>query len=227
MTKVVTIRLRLSNAFLVLGDRPVLVDAGSPGEADRIESVIAKHGVALSDVSLILLTHAHTDHAGAAKELRKRSSAPVALHPADDEMLRRGTMGKLKPVRPRHRLLELYVNKPFDGFDADLELTEGQRLDEFGVAASVVETPGHCAGSVSVVIDAEEGKPRDAMVGDLLIGGYLGGLIKRRRPRLPYFADDVALVRQSVKRLASLAPGRWYLGHGGPLLVHQLPSELR
>lgn len=225
--KIYTIRLSLSNAFLVIGERPVLVDAGSPGEADKITRAMARHGVEPSDLSLILLTHAHADHAGAAKELRERSGAPVALHPADNAMLRRGAMGRLKPVRPRHRLLERYVNKPFDGLDADLPLSDGQRLDEFGLAARVVETPGHCAGSVSVVLDPTEAdQPSDAIVGDLLIGGFLGGLFDRQRPRLPYFADDVDGLRESVRRLQPLAGGMWRLGHGGPIAASRIDKAI-
>ncbi len=30
------LKLRFSNAYLVLGDRPILVDTGSPGEAEQI-----------------------------------------------------------------------------------------------------------------------------------------------------------------------------------------------
>lgn len=218
MTAIHQIRLRLSNAFLVVGERPVLVDAGSPGEADRIARAMKRHGVAPRDLALILLTHAHTDHAGAARELRERSGAPVALHPADGEMLRRGTMGSLTPVRPRHRLLELYVNKPFDGLDFDVELVEGKRLDEFGVAGQIVHTPGHCAGSVSVVLDrAASTEPNDALIGDLLIGGFLGGLVDPSRPRLPYFADDLTTLQESLAHVLSLTAGHLCCGHGGPL----------
>jgi len=223
MTKILPIRLRLSNAFLVVGKRPVLVDAGSPGEAEKILSAVRSNGVEPRDLSLILLTHAHTDHAGSAKALREQTGAPVALHPADAQMLRRGTMGKLKPVRPRHRLLELYVNKPFEGFEADIELADDQRLDEFGLAGSIVATPGHCAGSVSVVLDsASEETPRNAIVGDLLIGGFLGGMFNRHRPRLPYFAEDLQELNRSINRLLGHATGNWYLGHGGPLDAGQV-----
>jgi len=221
------LRLSLSNAFLVLGDRPVLVDAGSPGEADKIVAKLAKLGVAPGDLSLILLTHAHTDHAGSAKELRERSGAPVALHPADGEMLRRGTMGKLQPVSPRHRLLELYVNKPFEGFDYDRELVEGQRLDEYGLAGQIVHTPGHCAGSLSVVLDrAAPNQPNDALVGDLVIGGFLGGLINKRRPRVPYFVDDLAENQLSLANLLQLTNGQLHCGHGGPLDAQQTSKWL-
>ncbi|MEM8865246.1 MAG: MBL fold metallo-hydrolase [Planctomycetota bacterium] len=218
MATIYPLRLRLSTAFLVIGERPVLVDAGSPGEADKIVRAMAKYHVSPGDLSLILLTHAHTDHAGSAKELRQRSGAPVALHPADGEMLRRGTMGRLNPLRPRHRLLELYVNKPFDGFEADVDLHDGQRLVEYGLAAEVVETPGHSAGSVSVVLDRPAPNELcDALIGDLLIGGFLGGLIDPRRPRLPYFAEDYGQILDSVATVADKAGGHYYCGHGGPL----------
>jgi flavorubredoxin len=32
------LRLRVSNAYLVVGDRPILVDTGSRGDASRIEA---------------------------------------------------------------------------------------------------------------------------------------------------------------------------------------------
>ncbi|MEM9187516.1 MAG: MBL fold metallo-hydrolase [Planctomycetota bacterium] len=227
MTQIHPIRLSLSNAFLVVGERPVLVDAGSPGEAGKIIAKMARHGVEPRDLSLILLTHAHADHAGAAKELRQRSGAPVALHPADAEMLRHGSMGKLRPVRPRHRLLEWFVNRPFDGLDADVQLANGQRLDAFGLAGSILETPGHCVGSVSVVLDPPQpAGASDALAGDLLIGGFLGGLVDRRRPRLPYFADDLAALQISVGRLRSAAAGRWWLGHGGPVDAARVGEDL-
>lgn len=227
MATVHAIRLRLSNAFLVIGDRPVLVDAGSPGEADKICRAMQRLGVTPSDLSLILLTHAHTDHAGSAKELRHRSGAPVALHPADRAMLARGAMGRLAPLRPRHRLLELYVNKPFDGFLPDVELSAGQRLDEFGLGAEILETPGHCPGCVSVLLDAASAdRPRDALIGDLLIGGFLGGLLAPSRPRLPYFAEDYPRLVESVERLLRASPGTLYAGHGGPLASQSVAGWL-
>ncbi len=97
MPTVIPIRLLLSNAFLVLGERPVLIDAGSPGEERKIARAIEAAGVELRDIGLILLTHAHRDHAGSAKALRQLTGAPVALHPAENAMLERGHMGKLTP----------------------------------------------------------------------------------------------------------------------------------
>lgn len=227
MTRIHRIRLRLSNAFLVIGERPVLVDTGSPGEASKVIQQMSRHGVSAQDLSLILLTHAHTDHAGNAAELQKLTDAPVAIHPAETAMLSRGTMGKLKPLRPRHKLLELYVNKPFNGLTADQELSDGQRLDSYGLAAAVCHTPGHTAGSVSVVLDPPSpGAANDALMGDLLIGGFLGGLIHPGYPRLPYFAEDYSQIERSLHRVLPRIEGRLHLGHGGPIHVARARDRL-
>lgn len=211
------IKLRLSTAFLVIGDRPVLIDAGSPREEKRILKALEQHGVQPRDLSLIALTHAHTDHAGSAKALRDATGAPVALHPAGNDMLASGQMGRLTPVRPRHRLLELYVNQPFDGFTPDLALEPGMRLDTFGLPATVLETPGHTPHCVSFVADNG-----DAFAGDLVIGGFLGGLFDRQRIRLPYFAAAVSQIGPSVDHLLEHTSGTIYLGHGGPISVERL-----
>ncbi|MEV7612538.1 MBL fold metallo-hydrolase [Streptomyces sp. NPDC089799] len=71
------------NAYLLLGRRPVLVDAGTPGSGRRIHDRVAAHGVDPADISLIVLTHAHIDHFGSAAELHRLTGAPVAGHVAD------------------------------------------------------------------------------------------------------------------------------------------------
>ncbi|GGR53498.1 hypothetical protein GCM10010282_53090 [Streptomyces roseolus] len=71
------------NAYLLLGRRPVIVDAGTPGSGRKIYEQVADHGVDPADVSLIVLTHGHIDHFGSAAELHRLTGAPVAGHVAD------------------------------------------------------------------------------------------------------------------------------------------------
>ena len=75
----------------------------------------------------------------------------------------------------------------------------------------VVPTPGHSAGSVTILTAAE------AIVGDLLMGGYAGGKHWPHVPTLHYFAEDLSLLRTSIAKLLEYAPARVYTGHGGPL----------
>ncbi|MAT68649.1 MAG: MBL fold metallo-hydrolase [Planctomycetaceae bacterium] len=207
-----TIRLRLSNAFLVLGDKPVLVDAGSPGEAGRILDFAARHGVEPHDIALIVATHGHADHVGAAAELHRLTRAPIAAHVGDKAMIAAGRMSNLHPVRPRHRMLLPLVDKPFEPFEINTPLSEGMSLGPWGVSARVIETPGHSAGSVTLVLDNG-----DAIAGDVLIGGFLGGLLQPTRPRLPYFAEDLPQLYDSIDRVLAEATRTLYVGHGGPL----------
>ncbi|WSW02240.1 MBL fold metallo-hydrolase [Streptomyces sp. NBC_01006] len=78
------------NAYLLLGRRPVLVDAGTPGSGQSIRERIAGHGLDPSDLALIVITHGHIDHFGSAAELHRLTGAPIAGHVADLEPFRTG-----------------------------------------------------------------------------------------------------------------------------------------
>jgi glyoxylase-like metal-dependent hydrolase (beta-lactamase superfamily II) len=223
-TAVVPIRLSISNAFLVKGERPVLIDTGCPGDADALLKALAREGVAVADLSLILHTHGHRDHAGGTRRLKDMTAAPAAVHPADADMLRRGANRPLAPTNLTGRLLRPFVDWPFPAVEPDLELAEGMDLRPYGLAGQVIATPGHTAGSVSVVLDTGE-----ALAGDLLVGGYLGGLLSPHVPGYPYFAEDLAALRDSIRKLLSFSPSRVYVGHGGPLngadIRRRFPAE--
>ena len=76
----------------------------------------------------------------------------------------------------------------------------------------VIETPGHTPGSVSVVLDGGE-----AIVGDVLAGGYLGFKVMPRSPRYHLYAEDPGEVLRSIKKVLELSPTAVFTGHGGPL----------
>lgn len=208
------IRLRVSNAYLLVGERPVLIDAGSKGEADAIEREMKKHGVAPRDLALVLHTHAHSDHVGSSAELLRRSGAPGALHTGDDALLASGSNGHLNGVGLRGKVMSpVFSNLKFEPFTPSITLREGMTLDEYGLpGARVVETPGHTMGHVSVVLPDGQ-----AVVGDVLMGGGLGGKLRPRDPRYHYFADDLPAIKRSVGRLMAEAITVWHPGHGGPL----------
>ena len=69
MTVVTRIPLAFSNAYLIQGRKAILVDSGAQHEERKILRVLAKMGVQPKDISLIVHTHAHFDHAGSTREL--------------------------------------------------------------------------------------------------------------------------------------------------------------
>jgi hypothetical protein len=57
----------------------------------------------------------------------------------------------------------------------------------------------------------------DAIVGDMLMGGYAGGAVLPSRPNFHYFADDLPLSMDSLDRVLRVSSGRLFVGHGGPV----------
>lgn len=82
----------------------------------------------------------------------------------------------------------------------------------------MLETPGHTAGSISVVLEDKQ-----AIVGDLLMGGYFGGAIWPTHAREHYFADAPEHLPESQQRLRETGATTVYVGHGGPLSAAELP----
>ena len=76
--EVVQIKLSLSNVFLIRTARPVFIDGGSPKDLAALTGALARNGLRTADIALVILTHAHSDHAGLAAELRG-AGAKVAL----------------------------------------------------------------------------------------------------------------------------------------------------
>ena len=213
MTVIHSLRLRFSNAYLVIGSRPILVDTGSHGDMERIEAGLAAAGIDVGDLSLILHTHVHSDHFGNTAAVARRAGCPVSYHPADQPLIDRGDNGPLRGIGLRGRLLaRLFRNRTFTPATADVAAVEGMRLDAFGVAGTVFHTPGHTTGSIAVILDSG-----DAIVGDTLMGGYAGGAVFPTRPNFHYFADDLTMAMASLDRVLAATRGTLFVGHGGPL----------
>ncbi len=207
------IKLRFSNAYLILGDRPVLVDTGSPNETEVIRRNLRNSNVEFSDLALILHTHAHSDHMGSTAEISAQANCPVAYHPLDQPIVDNSHNGVLKGIGLRGKIMaRFFSNGKFDAVAANHPVCDGMSLDEFGVNATVLATPGHTPGSVSVLLPSG-----DAIIGDLLMGGIMGGAFLATRPNFHYFADNIEQAMESVDRVLSQASAKLYVGHGGPL----------
>jgi len=212
MTTIHTIKLKISNCFLIEGDKKILVDTGSPGEGKKIIGELKKLEVDLSDISLILHTHGHSDHCGSTAELIRYHKIPTAIHSGDRAMIENGKNGKIKTRGLFAKILKPIVDVPFPAFQADIFLDDYSNLLEFGINAKVYSTKGHTQGSISLVFDNNE-----AIIGDLLMGGYLGGTFFPHLPDYHYFIDNLNDVHQSIQKILEFESDKFYVGHGGPL----------
>lgn len=204
------------NAFLISrGDRAILVDTGLPNSERKIEKALTARRLEWSNLTLILLTHAHIDHAGSAARVRTISAAPLLAH-HEELPYCQGQPPLLKPTGPFGRMFYRTgaIQRPFEAVTPDVIMTtDGFDLSGFGFAAQVLHTPGHTPGSVSVVL--QDGR---VIAGDLAASGILlGGIACSSRPKSPPFEEEPLRVVASLQRLLSLGGREFFLGHGGPL----------
>ena len=206
------IRLRISMAYVLVGVRAVLVDTGCAGEEERILRGMRRFNLDPQRVALLLHTHGHTDHAGSTRALQSRLRVPAAVHSADAPKMRAGDSGPLVPLRLSSRILSLFLDPRFPAVEPDVLVEEGYSLAEFGLPATVLHTPGHTPGSISILF--EDGR---AIAGDLMMGGSLGGAFHPDNPGYHYYAEDLTELRRSIRKLLDRGAKTIYLGHGGPL----------
>ncbi len=71
------------NAYLFLDPEPVLIDCGMHTSATLalLEREFQRHGLALSDLAHVYITHAHIDHMGMAGRLTQEAKAKIWVNP--------------------------------------------------------------------------------------------------------------------------------------------------
>jgi len=216
---------RHANTYLVKAeDGLVLVDTGMPGSEKKILSAIASLGMKPTDVKLVLLTHRHLDHIGSAAAVKKETSGVLVSHPFEKPYVA-GTLVIITPKawslygRVARRVLavmsstkKLFRFSKYTPVHVDQAADEESALDGIGLDGSIVWTPGHTKGSVSLFLN----KPRVAIIGDLLMS-------KRGKLVEPMFMENPTQTRASVQRIVDLHPTILCPGHGNPLP----PSKVR
>jgi len=206
------------NAFLIRGQRPVLVDTGLPGSGPGILAALEKQGVRPRDLALIVITHAHIDHSGSAAFLKEVTGAPVLVHAADAEYLRSGASAPATPAAFLGRLLNLATGNrkpdPALAAEPDILVNAPYCLDAFGTDGTIVPVPGHTPGSLAIVLSTGE-----CIAGDLVMG-----LMPASRVRLPIVAADLPAAVASIHRILDMNPKIFYTGHGGPFPAERVRS---
>jgi glyoxylase-like metal-dependent hydrolase (beta-lactamase superfamily II) len=197
---------RCYNAYLIPGVKHVLVDPGPAGTAGELLEQLSRHRISLGDIGLIVITHGHPDHFGSASQLKEWTRAPLAVHELDAEYVNFGSVPVLKPVTRLGSLLKSLFAVKSEPVEPDIILHDGDRLSRYAGHGRVIQTPGHTAGSISILLP-------DGMciVGDLLMRG-----LSVRTPSAPWFAENATEARESLQKVVNAGAKTLLAGHGGP-----------
>jgi glyoxylase-like metal-dependent hydrolase (beta-lactamase superfamily II) len=172
-----------------------LVDTGTTGSADRLHAGLAAMGKSLTDVTRIVLTHAHGDHAGGAAKFAEESGAGVSISAIDAPFARDG----VAPPRDSATLLGRLMNrmgKKGNGFPAVVIGEEFEDGDVLPIAGGlrVVHTPGHTPGHVALLSES---------TGVLITGDSIWN-VRKLSYGVKAFCSDIKLNRQTAHVLGEL-----------------------
>lgn len=181
----------MTNCYIV-GDSEsrlaAVVDPG--GHAGAIESSLLRHKLTCK---WIINTHAHFDHVGGNRDLKKKTGAELLIHPAEADWL--------TALGVQARMFGLSAeNSPA----ADRTIDEGDVIQVGKLKLTVRHTPGHSPGSISLVIEGE----KKILVGDLVFAGSVG------RTDLPGGSFETLVASVKKKIFTHPDDTRLYPGHG-------------
>jgi glyoxylase-like metal-dependent hydrolase (beta-lactamase superfamily II) len=196
------------NAFLISeGDGVAVFDAGHKPLGKKLRAAAAQLGGA----TRVVLGNAHPDHRGGARAI----GAPVQCHADErDDVESDGGVhyfdyGKLpafaRPLTPR--MMSAWDDGPLE---VAATLAEGDRVGDF----EVVHLPGHSPGCIGLFRERD----RLALSNDCF-ALFDPALPRPGKPRIPHpaFNWSTERCRESVRKLADLAPATCWPGHYGPL----------
>lgn len=178
---------RFVYSYLIYGETITLIDTGVAGCEAEIFDYIRSTGRDPSEIALIILTHSHPDHIGAARVIQQATKCSIAAHPAE-----RGWIEDVE-LQNRERPVPGFATLVSGSVQLDHELADGNSLEPDETRAGemlVFHTPGHSPGSISLFMHSE--------------GALFSGDAIPVTGDLPVYDDALASV-QSVKRLRELA----------------------
>ena len=145
----------MANCFVLGCENTAEAAVIDPGdEPDRILATLADNNLT---AKLIINTHGHFDHVGANRKLKEATGAPILIHALDTPML-----SQLASSAAAWGMVA--ENSP----PPDREIEDGDQVNFGDITLTVLHTPGHTPGGISLYTDTE------VFVGDTLFAGSIG-----------------------------------------------------
>jgi glyoxylase-like metal-dependent hydrolase (beta-lactamase superfamily II) len=232
MQKTEIIRLEIPNPFfegrnqvyLLPSDPFTVIDTGVATQKafDTVVAGFEQHGLLLTNVKRVLLTHKHIDHIGNAWRIQQASGCEILISEQE--------LHSVQKVDPEGERFKELVRERLTGWDVpedamptsseaagwkwEIEaatasgLADGDRLPQGDGELEVFQTPGHTMGSICVrygnaLFSGDHVLPK--------ISPNVGGGDLRRQGMLRYYLDSLERIAQLDHEELTVYPG-----HGEP-----------
>ena len=218
------------NVYLIKEDPLTLIDVGPKTKeaAETLHKKLGEHGVQVSDIRRIVLTHAHEDHCGLARRVRDEAKdAEIFVHDWETghlfgrlareehkKLLRRSGVPEvvIEDMRSLYEDISLLTDSLED---SDIKsLADNSELEFESGSLRVLHTPGHTPGSCSFVREAN----RTLICGDCVLKRITPNPILSPDPVDPEKRfRSLAEYLVSLAKLREIRPTLSYGGHGEPV----------
>ena len=205
---------QITAGYLILADRPCLVETGTAPSAPIVRDALTSLGVGPDDLATVVVTHIHLDHAGGVGDIAKMyPGAEVVVH-------EKGARHLADPSRLMDSARRVY-GRALEFFFGELKPTPAERIRsveergsiDLGGGRSLAShySPGHAKHHVGLI---------DSVSGDLYVGDAAGVFLPDTgdlRPATPPPDFDLPVALESLRLFGALAPSRLLFSHYGPV----------
>lgn len=205
MSEIHRIKCGNSNCYIVEnGTSGILVDTGKKEFLNKVIEQCKAY-----NVKLIVLTHAHFDHAENAAQISNALGIPIGMNEKDCSLIKSNTNQRLSAESFLGKIVLSVSLKEFSAhtmeeFKPDVLLNDKDSLSAYGIDANVIALPGHTDGSIGLDVENTY-----LIVGDALMNMFY--------PTVSMLFHNKHDMLESVGKISRLGNRRIYFGHGRPV----------
>ena len=205
MSEIHRIKCGNGNCYIIEnGNNGILVDTGKREFADKVLEQCRAY-----NVKLIILTHAHFDHAENAAQISDAFGIPIGMSELDRDLI---LSNNAQPLFAKSFLGKIvlaasmkdFSKRTMPQFKPDILLSESDSLSEYGIDARIIALPGHTKGSIGIDVDKKH-----LIVGDALMNMFY--------PTVSMLYNDREQMLESARKISDIGGRTIYFGHGKPV----------
>ena len=185
------------SVVLIEGQKRTLVDVGHVGRRLALQAALDQRGLKPADIDVVVMTHAHWDHS---QNYDLFDHAPMLVHSYERKYAHRPHRNDWATPGWSGAMIEHHPTI--------LEVDEGYEIEP---GVRLMLTPGHSPGSISVLVETDDGV--SVVTGDVL--HYSNVALTRKNP-LVFWNEEQAT--RSIERIVETAD-LIYPGHDRPFRV--------